>query len=331
MMNNNDDINAAVGEGKGGAEPIREEIHKTCRQLAVNDSTVTYLNLNPCWSNRIINKTKINTSELELIVTSLRRNQYLKQINFGDFGCSDKAVMIVAAVIPHTVIQAVRLYNNNIGPKGAVALAEACKHESCVVEELDLSNNNIKDEGAIAFANVFKTKAIKLKVLYLRLNKIGDKGAITLFEGLVAGKDYCALEQLWLSENLITNKGAIKISPLLKQLNHHLKTICLLDNKINSDGHKILIRNGLQHNYNITRFGCGYKYISEKSDEGKEGSFYLKFNNNNRRLIFEQNKMKSFKPYIWALVLSKKLIKDEDTPSMMYYLLRENPHILEHA
>ncbi len=80
------------------------------------------------------------------------------------------------------VVTNLGLSDNNIGPEGAITIAEALK-VNAVLTELRLFHNNIGDNGAKAIAEALKVNAV-LTVLYLGENIIGDNGAKAIAEAL---------------------------------------------------------------------------------------------------------------------------------------------------
>ena len=72
------------------------------------------------------------------------------------------------------VLTTLDLINNNIGPEGAIAIAEALK-VNAVLTVLWLSDNNIGDDGAKAIAEALKVNPVLTK-LYLWNNNLGDAG-----------------------------------------------------------------------------------------------------------------------------------------------------------
>ena len=102
------------------------------------------------------------------------------------------------ALITNTSLTELRLSGNRIGVAGAVALAEALRTNTSLTD-LRLSYNQIGDEGARALADALKTNTSLTKLL-LDLNQIGDEGAIALADAL---KENTSLTKLNLYYNQI--------------------------------------------------------------------------------------------------------------------------------
>ena len=72
------------------------------------------------------------------------------------------------------VLTELKLWGNNIGPEGAIAIAEALK-VNAVLTSVNLRANSIGDDGAKAIAEALKVNAVLTK-LYLCNNDLGDAG-----------------------------------------------------------------------------------------------------------------------------------------------------------
>ena len=95
-----------------------------------------------------------------------------------------------------------RLYDNNIGDQGAIAIAKALEVNASL-KILVLENNNIGDDGAKALASALEVNA-SLKTLDLRVNKIGDAGA-TAIANAIAVNASLKLESLWVDYTIKHN------------------------------------------------------------------------------------------------------------------------------
>ena len=76
----------------------------------------------------------------------------------------------------------IRLYGNQIGDKGATAIAEALKVNGALTV-LGLENNKIGPSGATAIAEALKVNGA-LTELSLGGNRIGDQGATAIADAL---------------------------------------------------------------------------------------------------------------------------------------------------
>jgi hypothetical protein len=63
------------------------------------------------------------------------------------------------------------MYNNNIGPQGAILLAKSLITSK--LKSLRVENNFIGPTGALALLNIFKNNKCTLKYLYVKFNFIG--------------------------------------------------------------------------------------------------------------------------------------------------------------
>ncbi|KAL0238159.1 hypothetical protein GEMRC1_012632 [Eukaryota sp. GEM-RC1] len=70
-------------------------------------------------------------------------------------------------------VSTINLYNNSIGPEGAIAIAEALKVNS-LVSTIHLDNNSIGNEGAIAIAEALKVNS-SVTTIYLDNNSINSQ------------------------------------------------------------------------------------------------------------------------------------------------------------
>lgn len=118
------------------------------------------------------------------------------------------------------VVELISLADNALGPLGGVALSRALP--ACPkLMTLDLRSNQLGNDGAIALAQVL-AQCKWLQVLRLGNNQIGDDGAVALAETLLrfgsGGEvgDRCALRELGLARNLITDIGAEVLSRALE-------------------------------------------------------------------------------------------------------------------
>ncbi len=100
-----------------------------------------------------------------------------------------------------------RLYNSDLGPYGAVALADA--FASTGLEEIELGANRLQQRGALAFAKLLEsTPLLKLGIGW---NEIGDEGAEAIFKALSKS----ALTHLDVSGNHLGPQGAAALQGML--------------------------------------------------------------------------------------------------------------------
>eukprot|EP00900_Chrysochromulina_parva_P026478 jgi/Chrpa1/8464/Chrysochromulina_OHIO_Genome00015056-RA len=134
---------------------------------------------------------------------------YLNGNNIGPEG----AIAIAEALKVNAVLTKLDLYldGNNIGDDGAKAIAEALK-VNAVVTKLILFRNNIGNDGAKAIAEALKVNAV-LTILHLNYNKIGAEGAIAIAEAL---KVNAVLTKLWLANNNLGDAGKTAVQDVVK-------------------------------------------------------------------------------------------------------------------
>ncbi len=119
---------------------------------------------------------------------------------------------------------------NDIGPKGATALATMLQSNRTLTR-LHLSSNAISDSGAASIASALRANST-LTCLNLDSNSIGASGASSLAEALKANR---GLESLYLSDNNILDSGASAFAGALNA-NSCLTTLWIDGNKIGVAG-----------------------------------------------------------------------------------------------
>lgn len=113
------------------------------------------------------------------------------------------------------------LYENKIGNKGTIALANILLHNNHLTY-INLSHNNIKDKGAVALADALIYNKC-LNELNLEYNRVGNTGAIALANVL---KYNTYLKHLYLYNNYISYEGVVAISKTLIN-NIYLNTLTI--------------------------------------------------------------------------------------------------------
>ncbi|KAL0229657.1 hypothetical protein GEMRC1_009722 [Eukaryota sp. GEM-RC1] len=140
------------------------------------------------------------------------------------------AIAIAEALKVNSSLSTINLYNNSIGPEGAIAIAEALKVNSSV-STINLYNNSIGPEGAIAIAEALKVNS-SVSTINLHSNSIGNEGAIAIAAALKVNSSVSTIN---LHSNSIGNEGAIAIAAALK-VNSSVSTINLHSNSIGNEG-----------------------------------------------------------------------------------------------
>lgn len=109
---------------------------------------------------------------------------FLGSQRIGDTGA---AAVGAALKIPNTSIISVNVDHCGIGCDGAIAIAEGlCGNE--VLEELVMMDNEVGDRGATALASALAKPGCRVRCLYLVGNRIGIKGGIALGKMLCVNK-----------------------------------------------------------------------------------------------------------------------------------------------
>ena len=174
--------------------------------------------------------------------------------NIGDRG----AAAIAEALKSNTELTSLHLGYNTIGPSGAAALAEALKSNTALTK-LWLHDNKIGDSGSVAIAEALKSNTV-LTELRLDSNNIGDSGAVAIAEAL---KSNTALTWLDLNSNDIGDIGATAIAEALKN-NTALTYLYLYNNAIGDIG-ATAIAEALKNNTALTHL---YLYYNTIGDSG---------------------------------------------------------------
>jgi hypothetical protein len=133
-----------------------------------------------------------------------------------------------------------------IGPAGAVALADALRTNTSLTE-LYLCYNRIGDIGARALAIALRTNT-SLTALYLGANQIGAAGTTALAEAL---KVNTRLTTLNLGVNQIGDAGAVALADALRTTNTSLTELYLCYNRIGDIGARDLA-DALRTNTSLT-------------------------------------------------------------------------------
>jgi Ran GTPase-activating protein (RanGAP) involved in mRNA processing and transport len=175
---------------------------------------------------------KIGT-EKGIMLSGMTRDQTKADFTHQDLQPAD-GILIWYDLQFMVVLTELSLWENSIGPEGAIAIAEALK-VNAVVSELELGGNKIGDEGAKAIAEALKVNAV-LTTLFLVSNSIGDEGAKAIAEAL---KVNAVLTSLNLFDNTIGDEGAKAIAEALK-VNAVLTELNLELNRIGLEGAKAI-------------------------------------------------------------------------------------------
>ena len=102
----------------------------------------------------------------------------LTWLNLGDCQIGDGAVIVAAFIKDNDTVKEVYLWNSNIGPCGAKALADAVKHNK-TVWRLDLGFNQIRQEGADYLVNSLNHN-VCITELLIGANNIAHESRATI-------------------------------------------------------------------------------------------------------------------------------------------------------
>ncbi len=204
-----------ISIGCEGAKALADSDLKNLTELYL-----VYSRIGDEGAKALANGTLTNLTKLSLLdsniseegVEALAKSENLKNLTVLNLG--NRGVYGPACINPT---------KNNIGPKGAKALADGSLTN---LVKLNLSRNNISDEGIEALAKSGNVK--NLTNLDLSDNNIGPEGAKALADGSLTN-----LVELDLSENNISDEG---IEALAK--GESLKNLTSLHLNCNSIGNK---------------------------------------------------------------------------------------------
>jgi len=240
-------------------------------ELAIAD-TVLALSLNPQVNKIDLNFYRFSLYRLgkrliELLKPLLESSTTISEFDLSYNNLSDEGIEILCESIlinQHSAIKILRLKGNDIGDRGAAALAKLLKNNA-QLEELELYDNQITalGFGQLVFALQFNHS---LKKLELVKNKISDQHAEEVKESIRLGlQNNKFLKELRLSYNAISDRFINFLSDGLKQ-NSALQVLSLFDNKITADGIKTLA-NALTNNNALQDLKLGMNTIGDKGAE----------------------------------------------------------------
>ena len=170
-------------------------------------------------------------AEMGIMLTGMTRDQTEADLSGQDLQPAD-TILIGSDLKFMAVLTTLSLYQNQIGPEGAKAIADALK-SGTAVSHLRLDGNDIGDEGAIAIAEALQSGTV-LTTLHLGSNNIGDDGARAIAGALSSGTS--VLTTLGLGSNKIGDDGAKAIAGALSSGTAVLTELRLGYNNIGDDG-----------------------------------------------------------------------------------------------
>ena len=198
-------------------------------------------------------------AEKGIMLTSMTREQTEADLSGQDLQPAD-TILIGSDLKFMAVLTTLSLYQNQIGPEGAKAIADALK-SGTAVSNLELYGNDIGDEGSIAIAEALQSGMSVVTGLNLRYNQIGKEGAIAIAKALKSGTS--VLITLHLGSNNIGDDGARAIAGALSSGTAVLTTLGLGSNKISDDGAKAIAGALSSGTTVLTELRLGYNNIGD--------------------------------------------------------------------
>ena len=120
------------------------------------------------------------------------------------------ALGLAAGLVNNTGLRVLDLRANRVGDEGTVVLAAALRMNHAVAR-VSLMGNGIRAVGGAAIGGLLGTASCTLRILDLRSNRLGDTGAAAIAEGLEANANLC---RLWLRHNHIRSARVLPPLPL---------------------------------------------------------------------------------------------------------------------
>ncbi|XP_042293549.1 NLR family CARD domain-containing protein 3 [Sceloporus undulatus] len=182
----------------------------------------------------------------------------IQKVSLAENQIGNKGAKALArSLMVNRSLMALDLRSNSIGPKGAKALADSLKINQCLLS-LNLQNNKIKEDGAKYLAEALASN-YTLMTLQLQKNSVGPQGSKKIAEAL---KKNWSLKELILSSNCVGDVGAMALAEGLKA-NHTLLTLDLQSNSISDTGITALTK-ALCSNQGLTRLSLRENSISQE-------------------------------------------------------------------
>ena len=182
-----------------------------------------------------INANRIDHRSMDNFATTLKRNALLETLQLDHNQIGSKGAVALASVLwrPEAVMPSLKwlsVQNCSISDEGAKAFAQALQHNS-VITRISLGRNQIGPEGATALALMFQNNS-KIKEIELSGNSIGDVGIGKLMLALCVNTQVliCHLEM-----TNLTNDGVASITKMLEH-NSSVSALKLSQNHIGFTG-----------------------------------------------------------------------------------------------
>jgi Ran GTPase-activating protein (RanGAP) involved in mRNA processing and transport len=264
---------------------------------------------------------RIDAALAKVIASGLKTNTSLRILDLTANGMDDEAVAEIAAGLVHnTAVEFVSFDFNAFGDQGVAAVSQMLAVNSRVTE-LHLFGSHVSAIGAEHLADALRNNET-LQSLILSFNQIGDRGAVALAQALTINT---TLTKIWFPSNAIGFEGMQAFAdhlPRMKGL-EQLNVGLLLHNEA-----KEALVEGLKGNSRLSVLEMEQPICEEFEDVtgGGDMDFYLRLNRSGRRLIRDPQ----VQPALWAEILSRteKHARQDGTPDVLHYLLREKPELL---
>ncbi|KAM3826601.1 NLR family CARD domain-containing protein 3 [Vipera latastei] len=202
---------------------------------------------------------QLKDSAMDLLGSVLSgKDCQIQKISLAENQIGTKGAKALAkSLMVNRSLLALDLRSNAIGPNGAKALADSLKNNQHLLA-LNLQSNLIKDKGTAGLAEVLVSNQT-LMTLHLQKNGVGPQGSKQLAEAL---KKNWGLRDLILSGNCVGDMGAAALAEGLR-LNHTLLTLDLQSNSVSDTGVTALTR-ALCCNQGLTSLNLRENSISQE-------------------------------------------------------------------
>jgi len=269
--------------------------------------------------NQSINSLHIGTDLRGVSFRNLRpffrNNNNLYQLEFN-FEVGLECAESIAFVLDENrcqSLESLRFEDCNLGEDGFAVIATALRTYP-ELEELHLQHNNIGLTGCTALADTLRGwGASNLKHLDLDGNSIDDQG----LQVLAAGVTNTKLEELYLSDNLITGAGLRSMSDYFQSESCCLKTLNVLRNDFGDEG-AVALAEGLMGNKSL----CSLRFDPHES--GITNAGWAAFS----KLLCDPSSIES--TYLSnhnIETIGEHIMKHNTPPNIRRYLdLNEHPH-----
>jgi hypothetical protein len=266
------DINLSrCGIGDQGAQALAEtiKINTTISSLNLTDNHLTPVGAEHLINalmvnksirsvnfadNRLGNQALVGTSGMSigaLVRQLLNKNATVTDICLRGNSISDRDMeMISEGVIDNVTLTKIDLSYNDIGPRGAIAIAELLAHGSTDLRELRIEWNRFQRIGALAILRDGLQHTGTVRKFHMAWAGIGDEGGEALGD-IIRGSS--VLEEVDVSHNRIGPKGAESIARGIRE-STTLVRIFLNGNPIPDSGCASVVR-ALKDNKSVQMCG----------------------------------------------------------------------------